>query len=50
MSDDLSKSSKVKFPFRRKQDKKQTKSIIRERVDGLVNRFSQRMDPIDWLT
>ncbi|RVX23314.1 hypothetical protein CK203_000136 [Vitis vinifera] len=50
VSDDLSKSSKVKFPFRRKQDKKQTKSIIRERVDGLVNRFSQRMDPIDWLT
>ncbi|KAL2511438.1 Vps51/Vps67 family (components of vesicular transport) protein [Abeliophyllum distichum] len=24
--------------------------VIRERIDGLVNRLSQRLDPIDWLT
>ena len=50
VSDDISKSSKVKLPFRRKQDQNQTKSVIREQVDGLVNRFTQIMDPIDWLT
>lgn len=50
VSDDLPKSSKVKFPFRRKQDQTHTKSVMREQVDGLLNRFSQRMDPIDWLT
>lgn len=26
------------------------KSVSRERIDGLINRFSQRLDPIDWLT
>ncbi|KAK9292288.1 hypothetical protein L1049_020252 [Liquidambar formosana] len=50
MNEDLSKSPVVKFPFRRKQDQKQTKSVTRDRVDGLVNRLSQRLDPIDWLT
>lgn len=50
VSDDVSKSSKVKLPFRWKQDQNQPKSVIREQVEGLVNRFSQRMDPIDWLT
>ncbi|CAL5321383.1 unnamed protein product [Camellia sinensis] len=34
----------------RKQDVNQTKSVIRERVDSLVNRLSQRLAPIDWLT
>ncbi|KAI7997727.1 Conserved oligomeric Golgi complex subunit 1 [Camellia lanceoleosa] len=32
------------------KDVNQTKSVIRERVDSLVNRLSQRLDPIDWLT
>lgn len=45
-----SKSSKAKFSFRRKQDQSQRKSHIEEHVDGLLNRFSQRLDPIDWLT
>lgn len=45
-----SKNSKAKFSFRRKQDQSQTKSHMREHVDGLINRFSQRLDPIDWLT
>lgn len=44
------KNSKAKFSFRRKQDQSQTKSHMREHVDGLINRFSQRLDPIDWLT
>ncbi|KAA8529701.1 hypothetical protein F0562_034199 [Nyssa sinensis] len=47
---ELSENSKVKLPFRRKQDVNQTKSAIKERIDGLVNRLSQRLDPIDWLT
>ncbi|XP_059647293.1 conserved oligomeric Golgi complex subunit 1 [Cornus florida] len=48
--EELSKNSKAKFPFRRKQDVNQTKSVIREQVDGLISRLSQRLDPIDWLT
>ncbi|KAA8521439.1 hypothetical protein F0562_012108 [Nyssa sinensis] len=47
---ELSENSKVKLPFRRKQDVNQTKSAITERIDGLVNRLSQRLDLIDWLT
>ncbi|KAM4084703.1 hypothetical protein ACJW30_08G153500 [Castanea mollissima] len=47
---EFSDSQKPKYPFRRKQDQGQKKSVIRERVDGLVNRLSQRLDPIDWLT
>ncbi|KAK1556241.1 hypothetical protein Q3G72_001184 [Acer saccharum] len=50
MNEDLSKTSKAKFPSRRKQDQNQTKSAIGELVDGLINRYSQRLDPIDWLT
>lgn len=50
MSEELSKNPKSKFSFRRKQDQSQTKSAIGERVNGLINRFSQRLDPIDWLT
>lgn len=50
MTQEFSDSQKPKYPFRRKQDQGQKKSVIRERVDGLVNRLSQRLDPIDWLT
>ena len=49
-TEELSKNAMSKFSFRRKQDVNQTKSVIRERVDGLVNRLSQKLDPIDWLT
>lgn len=49
-NEELSKISKSKFPFRRKQDQSQTKSAMTEHVDGLINRYSQRLDPIDWLT
>ncbi|XP_027071140.1 conserved oligomeric Golgi complex subunit 1-like [Coffea arabica] len=45
-----SKVPKVKLPFRIKQDIHETKSVIRERLDGLVSHLSQRLDPIDWLT
>ncbi|KAF7146705.1 hypothetical protein RHSIM_Rhsim04G0086300 [Rhododendron simsii] len=48
--EELSKNAKFKVSFRRKQDVNQTKSAIREQVDGLVNRLSQKLDPIDWLT
>ena len=48
--EELTKHSKSKFSFRRKHDGNHTKSVIREQVDGLVNRLSQRLDPIDWLT
>ncbi|KAG2719015.1 hypothetical protein I3760_03G246700 [Carya illinoinensis] len=50
MNEEFSTGLKPKLPFRRKQDQGQKKSVIRERVDGLVNRLSQRLDPIDWLT
>ncbi|KAK4608347.1 hypothetical protein RGQ29_001956 [Quercus rubra] len=50
MTEEFSDSQKPKYPFRRKQEQGQKKSVIRERVDGLVNRLSQRLDPIDWLT
>lgn len=45
-----SKVPKVKVPFRVKQDVHESKSVIRERFDGLISRLSQRLDPIDWLT
>lgn len=48
-NEDSSKISRVISPFRRKQEV-QTKSVISERVNHLVNRISQRLDPIDWLT
>ncbi|KAG6718962.1 hypothetical protein I3842_04G179300 [Carya illinoinensis] len=50
LSEELSTSMKPKLPFGRKQDQGQKKSVIRERIDGLINRLSQRLDPIDWLT
>lgn len=39
-----------KFHSRRKQDKGQKNTVVTERVNGLVNRLSQSLDPIDWLT
>ncbi|KAL2553008.1 Vps51/Vps67 family (components of vesicular transport) protein [Forsythia ovata] len=49
-NEESAKILKANIPFRRKQDVRQTKSVIRERIDGLVNCLSQRLDPIDWLT
>lgn len=49
MDEELSRSSKPKYSFRQK-DQRQKKSAIRTRIDGLVHRLSQRLDPIDWLT
>lgn len=49
-NEELSRVPRVKSPFRRKHDKSQTKSVIRDHVDGMINRLSQRLDPIDWLT
>lgn len=50
MNEDSLKSPVVKSPFRRKQVKNQTKSVTGDRVHELLNRLSQRLDPIDWLT
>jgi hypothetical protein len=50
MGEEFSNGLRPKFHFGRKQDKGQKKTVVRERVDGLVNRLSQRLDPIDWLT
>ncbi|GAB2277136.1 hypothetical protein Dimus_011844 [Dionaea muscipula] len=50
VKDVLSKNSSTKFPFRRMQDLEKPKSINTERVDYLVKQFTQRLDPIDWLT
>lgn len=49
-SEEPSKNPRTIATFRRKQDQSQTKSATREQVDGLINRLSQRLDPIDWLT
>ncbi|KAL9233540.1 hypothetical protein vseg_008523 [Gypsophila vaccaria] len=46
----LSNSTSTKSSFRRKQEKSRVKSVIRERLDDLINRFSQKLDPIDWQT
>nr|GMC64902.1 conserved oligomeric Golgi complex subunit 1 [Ipomoea batatas] len=45
-----SKVPKSKLSSRRRQDQVQTSSMTRERVNVLINRFSQILDPIDWLT
>ncbi|KAH0988645.1 hypothetical protein GBA52_000128 [Prunus armeniaca] len=50
VSEEPSINLKAKSPFRRKQEQSHVKSVIRERFDGLINRLSQRLDPIDWLT
>ncbi|KAJ0816471.1 putative oligomeric Golgi complex subunit 1 protein [Helianthus annuus] len=42
--------SKTKTGYRRKQDAQQQKSVVKDRIDGLVIRLSQKLDPIDWLT
>ncbi|RDX87431.1 Conserved oligomeric Golgi complex subunit 1, partial [Mucuna pruriens] len=46
----LSTNPKAKLPVRRKQDQSSTTSAIRERSNRLLNRLSQKLDPIDWLT
>ncbi|KAK6945628.1 hypothetical protein RJ641_013172 [Dillenia turbinata] len=50
INEEVSRSPKTKPSFRRKQDQNQTRSVITGRINGLVNRLSQRLDPIDWLT
>ncbi|KAJ6690061.1 hypothetical protein OIU85_006352 [Salix viminalis] len=50
INEEMPRNSRVKIPFRRKQEQIHMKSVFRERIDGLINRFSQRLDPIDWLT
>ncbi|KAJ1435855.1 conserved oligomeric golgi complex subunit 1-like protein [Sesbania bispinosa] len=47
---ELSSIPKAKLSLRRKQDQSLTISAIRERSNQLLNRLSQRLDPIDWLT
>ncbi|KAI3683627.1 hypothetical protein L1987_84136 [Smallanthus sonchifolius] len=49
-NEEISKASKIKTVYRRKQDFQQAKSVLKNRLDGLVNRLSQKLDPIDWLT
>ncbi|XP_043805179.1 conserved oligomeric Golgi complex subunit 1 isoform X4 [Manihot esculenta] len=50
MIEDLYKSPTVKVSFRRKLEQRQTYSVFGERIEGLISRFSQKLDPIDWLT
>ncbi|XVF24630.1 hypothetical protein REPUB_Repub13aG0143700 [Reevesia pubescens] len=50
VNEELSRKPKSKSSFRKKQDHIKTKSVVRERVDGLIYRLSQKLDPIDWLT
>lgn len=50
MIEDLYKSPAVKVSFRRKLEQRQTYSVFGERIEGLISRFSQKLDPIDWLT
>ncbi|KAH1038027.1 hypothetical protein J1N35_039770 [Gossypium stocksii] len=50
VNEELSVKPKSKSAFRRKQDHIQTKSAVRDCVDGLIYSFSQKLDPIDWLT
>lgn len=47
---ELPSNPKAKSSLRRKQDQSLTISVIRERSNQLLNRLSQRLDPIDWLT
>ncbi|GKV29015.1 hypothetical protein SLEP1_g37995 [Rubroshorea leprosula] len=50
MNEELSRTPKTKSSFRRKQEQVQIKSAVRERIAGLINHLSQKLDPIDWLT
>lgn len=45
-----SSQTKAKLPVRRKQDQSSAISVIKERLDQLLTRLSQKLDPIDWLT
>ncbi|KAL3628210.1 hypothetical protein CASFOL_027256 [Castilleja foliolosa] len=47
---EASEIASVKSPLRRKQRAQQPNSLIGQRTKELVNRLSQRLDPIDWLT
>ncbi|KAL1342399.1 hypothetical protein HN51_028961 [Arachis hypogaea] len=47
---ELHSNAKAKVSVRRKQDQSSKTSAIREHSDQLLNRLSQRLDPIDWLT
>ncbi|PPS00847.1 hypothetical protein GOBAR_AA19814 [Gossypium barbadense] len=49
VNEELSRKPKSKSSFRRK-DQAQTKSVVRDAVDGLIHSLSQKLDPIDWLT
>ncbi|KAA3453157.1 conserved oligomeric Golgi complex subunit 1-like [Gossypium australe] len=49
VNEELSRKPKSKSSFRRK-DQAQTKSVVRDAVDGLIYSLSQKLDPIDWLT
>ncbi|KAJ0511191.1 putative oligomeric Golgi complex subunit 1 protein [Helianthus annuus] len=49
-NEEVSKTSKTKTGYRRKQDAQQQKSVVKDWIDGLVIRLSQKLDPIDWLT
>ncbi|KNA21568.1 hypothetical protein SOVF_041930 isoform B [Spinacia oleracea] len=50
LNDGLLKSPSTKYSYKRKQDRSTSKSATRELVDELINRFSQKLDPIDWQT
>ena len=43
-------STVTKTSFRRKQSQLQADSAVIEPINKLVNRLSQRLDPIDWAT
>ncbi|XP_076917595.1 conserved oligomeric Golgi complex subunit 1-like [Bidens hawaiensis] len=48
--EEVPKPSKSKTVYRRKQDAQQQKSVMKDRIDKLAIRLSQKLDPIDWLT
>jgi len=43
-------STVTKTSFRRKQSQLQADSAVIEPINKLINRLSQRLDPIDWAT
>ncbi|KAI3743296.1 hypothetical protein L1987_61002 [Smallanthus sonchifolius] len=49
-NEEVSKTAKTKTVYRRKQEVQQQKSVMKDHIDGLVIRLSQKLDPIDWLT
>lgn len=44
------KQDNAKTTFRRKQSQFQADSATIEPINKLINKFSQRLDPIDWAT